>query len=247
MATAVYKRLTLKIDGYTPHTLPILRLIEYLRDLAALLGTESDAHFIEVGEGSAALAHDIPIAKYREVTSRIQAAERGEGSPELVRAYCQLRAKLRHDNTVAVFIADDGGTLIEFPSQEPEPTFGMVTQGGSLEGVLIKVGGRDETVPLHLQDATTYYKCSTTREIARQMAPYLFSAPLRVHGMGRWIRGEAGGWTLESFKVASWEKLNDDALEAVLARMRIAQSDWDKIGDPLLELKNLRNGNETTH
>ena len=53
---ANYKKLTLRIDGFTPYTLPMGRLAEYLKDLAAIFGTQTDAHFIEVGDGSA----DVP-------------------------------------------------------------------------------------------------------------------------------------------------------------------------------------------
>jgi hypothetical protein len=240
---AKYKRLTLKIDGYTPHTLPMVRLADYLRDLAALLGAENDAHFIEVSEGSAELVHEIPEPNYIAIQSRVIAAQRGAGPPDAVRGYRDLKTKLRHDQKQAEFLNDRGRKVIEFPSQEAEPIFGSVTQPGSLEGILIKLGGRDETVPVHLQDADRYYKCTATRAMAKELRAQLFERPIRIHGNGRWNRNDDGEWTLEWFKITGWEPLNDDALEAVLSRMRIAESGWDKIADPLQELRRIRKGN----
>lgn len=244
MQTPKYRNLIFKIDGYTPHTLPMARLAEYLRDLAALIGSDNDVHFIKVEEGSAELVHEVPQTHYAQVETRVTAAEKGHGPQEAVRAYRDLCTKLRHDGTPARFLNPKRATILEFPAAQTQPAFGAVIQPGTLEGVLIKIGGRDDTVPVHLQDGESYYKCSTNRELARQLAPRLFGDPLRVSGTGRWYRNEQAMWTLDWFKIASWESLNDDALEAVLARMRVAESNWDNISDPLAELRYIRKGSQ---
>jgi hypothetical protein len=238
-----YKRIRLKIDGYTPHTLPMGRLADYLRDLADLLGAESDAHLIEVGEGSAALVHDLPYHNYLAVQERVIAAAEGRGPKQAVRGYIELKVKLRQDAKPAQLVDDESGrAVLEFPLPEAGPLFGPVTQPGSLEGVLIKLGGRDETVPVHLQDGGEYYKCTASRALAKELRNQLFEKPIRVNGVGKWIRGEDGEWTLDSFKISSWEPLSDEALEVILARMRAVESDWDKIDDPLAELRRIRKG-----
>src|SRR5947209_5200050 len=131
---AKYRIIKLKIDGYTPHFLPIARLAEYLKDLAGLLGTESDAHFIAVGEGSAELIHEVPEQNYQTAQSRVAAAAQGSGPAEAVRSYRDLRLKLRNDQKPAEMLNDKNGKVIEFPLPEPTPTFGPVTQPSSLQG-----------------------------------------------------------------------------------------------------------------
>jgi hypothetical protein len=242
MPAPKYKRVKLKIDGYTPHTLPMARLADYLRDLADLLGAESDAHFIQVAEGSAELIHDVPDDNYRAMQERVINAAEGKGPKQAIRGYHELRSKLRQDAKPAELVNDSGATVLQFPIPEPSPLLGPVTQPGSLEGMLIKLGGRDETVPVHLQDGDAYYKCTATRATAKELRNQLFEKPIRIHGIGKWIRNEDGNWTLESFRINSWEPLNDEAIEAVLARMRAAESGWDKIDDPLGELRRIRKG-----
>jgi hypothetical protein len=239
---AKYRKIKLKIEGFTPHTLPMALLADYLRDLADLLGPESDAHLIAIGEGSAELVHDVPEQNYQRLQERVIDAAQGKGPKQATEGYVKLWAKLRQEAKPAQLVDDSDKTVLQFPLQGSGPLFGPVTEPGSLEGVLIKIGGRDETVPVHLQDGNEYYKCTATRTLAKELRNQLFEKPIRVNGIGKWIRGEDGEWQLDGFKITSWEPLSDDALEAVLGRMRAAESDWDKIDDPLAELRRIRKG-----
>ena len=244
---ANYKKLTLKIDGFTPYTLPIGRLAEYLKDLAAILGAQTDAHFIEVGDGSAELRHAVPEREYTTVHGRIVGAQRGDGPEDAIRGYRDLRAKLRQDQAPdkkpAVFADYSGKKIIVFPKAEAEQIgFGTISQPGALDGTIIKLGGRDETVPVHLQEGEKFYKCTTTREIAKKLALFLFAGSVRLHGIGKWNRTEDGDWILENFRIQSFEELSDDELPVVLSRMRVPESGWDKMEDPLGELKRIRKG-----
>jgi hypothetical protein len=50
-----------------------------------------------------------------------------------------------------------GEVLVEFPrkSQGTDATFGPFSEDGSLDGMLVKIGGMDETVPVLDQACTT--------------------------------------------------------------------------------------------
>jgi len=245
-AMSKYKKIKLKIEGFTPHTLSMARLAEYIKALAALLGTENDVHFERVAKGSAALVSLVNEPEYPTVRDRIAAAEAGTAPVEAIRAYRDLRALLRQDRVPAKFLDDSGKKIITFAKPDvEEPLFGPVTQEGTLEGVLIKIGGRDETVPVHLQDEKRFYKCNTTRQIARQLAPYLFAGPIRVFGKGRWIRDECSEWHLEFFQIATFEPLDDKPLPNLIENLRdVPDSGWDKMHDPLGELSRIRKGNK---
>ena len=47
------------IDAYSPETLPMSRLAEYMAQLATLLGEKSHVHFVELAAGSAKLVHAV--------------------------------------------------------------------------------------------------------------------------------------------------------------------------------------------
>ena len=71
-----------KITGYTPSTLPMARLAEYMADLAALLGHEDHVHFIRVGEGSADLIHQVEEPEQPKVIERLHLVKQGLGPAE---------------------------------------------------------------------------------------------------------------------------------------------------------------------
>lgn len=239
-----YKKIRFVIDGFTPLTIPIGRLAEYLRQFANLVGPNSDVRFLKVGKGSAALENVVPEEKFIETRFRIVSAKVGAGPSEANKAFAGIRELLSEDGKTGR-IKEGRHSLLEFPRIEV-PQFPPVTEEGTLEGMLIKIGGRDDSVPVHIQDGKNYYNCQTTREKARELAPYLFGKPIRVCGRGRWIRSEIGNWELDRFQINQFEELNDDEIKDVLARMRLAEgSGWDAIADPLAELDRIRRGDNS--
>jgi len=47
------------IDAYSPETLPMSRLAEYMAQLATLLGEKDHVHFVELAAGCARLIHAV--------------------------------------------------------------------------------------------------------------------------------------------------------------------------------------------
>ena len=139
--------------------------------------------------------------------------------------------------------------VIRFPGREaPAPvTFGAFNQPGVLDGILIRIGGRDDTVPAHLRDGDTIHLCNATREMAKRLAVHLYGPPLRVHGDGRWERDAAGRWIMKQFNITSFDVLDDAPLGEVARRLRdVEGSGWKEIEDPAAELRHLR-GLEEAH
>jgi hypothetical protein len=238
---ATYKKITFVIDGFTPLTLPIGRLADYIKNFAALVGPNSEVRFQKVAEGSAALISRAPEESIPEVRARIIAAKNGDGQVDAIRGFAGIRAMLAQDRTTGR-IRESGHRILEFPKPRV-PQYGAISEDGALEGVLIKIGGRDETIPVHLQDGEKFYKCQTTRAKAKELAPFLFGDPIRVIGKGKWTRSEIGAWEMTEFKISDFERLNNDEIQQVLERLRqIPGSGWDKIDDPLSELDRIRKG-----
>ena len=132
-----------------------------------------------------------------------------------------------------------------FPGVEQTPglTYGPFRERGTLDGVLIRVGGKDDTVPVHLLDGDKVHICNANREVARRLAPSLFGAILRVHGEGRWERDQEGKWNLLRFDIRDFEPLDDVPLGEAVRRLRAVKgSGWQRISEPARELHRLRGG-----
>jgi hypothetical protein len=239
------KELHFSIEGTTPQTFPMARLASYLRELATLLGSEDDIHFLRVEDGSAKCAMEIDAEIEPTISERVWQAKKGFGPKDAVKALKTIRLYLEEDDTSAFIEWDKGEVLIEFPrkSQGNEQTYGPFWEDGSLDGMLIKIGGTDETVPVHLLYEGVQHNCNTTRELARRLAPYIFGRTIRVHGRGKWYRNSEGKWELRWFDIRDFEELDDASLLDVVGRLRaIPHNDLMKSNDPLGDIIKIRHG-----
>jgi len=234
-----------KITPFTPATIPMARLVEYMAELAVVLGAEEHVHFVRLQKGSTVLVHKIENEALQEVEERLTSVRKGKGPSDAVQSIRNINRKLREDNGTGT-LTRGRATILKFPDQPERPlNFGTFLEEGSLDGVVIEVGGKSDTVPIHLQlfDKTKIHLCDAERGLAKQLARFLFDTEIRVHGTGRWIRDEQGAWSLDRFRIKSFEELNDLPLTSVVAGLRaIAGSDWSTTKDPWAELDLIRNG-----
>lgn len=239
------KELHFSIEGATPHTLPMARLAEYLKELAKLLGSEDKVHFLRVDEGSADCAMEVEEEEQSVISDRVRQAKIGQGPKEAVKAFHSIRFFLDEDDRSALMEWEEGEIILEFPkkSQEGQDTFGPFWEDGSLDGMLVKIGGMDETVPVHLVYEGVHHNCNATREMARKLAPYIFGKPIRVYGRGKWYRNADGKWEMKWFDIHQFEELSDASLLDVVGRLRsIPDNNLTKSKDPLGDMLKIRNG-----
>jgi hypothetical protein len=231
-----------KIDAYTPDTMPMLRLAEYMRELSDILGEPSAVHFERLEPGSTVIVHRIEREAVPKVRERVSNVRRGEGPREALRAYKAINRLLREDNAVG-FVQDkqSKAVIIRFPGrEEAEEKFASVRQHGSIDGMVIRVGGADDTVPVWLEaEGKQITHCYTTRAIAKQIGAKLFET-VRLFGRGRWSRDSEGTWTLVEFKIESFEPLQETSLSSALAEVRAIPAEWGE--DALTELGMIRHG-----
>ena len=236
------------IEAYSPDTLPMSRLAEYMAALAQLLGRTDRVHFVALERGSTVLVQRVEFEAVPEVRDRLDALMNREAPNDVTKAFEALDRHLAEDNAMGSLREADGTEVIHFLGRErPRPlTFGAFNQPGVLDGVLIRVGGRDDTVPVHLQDGDTIHLCNANRSMARRLGPYLYGPPLRVRGEGRWERDADGAWLMRRFNIADFYELDDAPLGEVVERLRgIEDSGWKEIEDPLTELRKFRGTDET--
>lgn len=249
------KKLTFYIDAYSPATIPMAKLAEYMADFAALLGKEHGVHFDHLEPGSTKIVSRIEYEDAPKVTNRLRDISRGNLTKETAKLMAQIDERLANDNAVGrIYEQNEDGEavaqLIEFPGRtRPKPqSYGPFNQEGSLDGVLIAVGGKDETAHIRLQNGDiTYSSCETNRALARELAKHLFE-PVRINGTGRWIRETDGQWSLQRFRIQSFSALENSSLRDTVDALRAVQgSGWKDISDPLAELDNLRKDTDELH
>lgn len=228
----------LRIDSdLSPETFPMDRLADYLSSLAKLLGQSSNVHFTELRSGSSIVVARVDDVAVSNVRERVRGVSTGFGPKDALRAYNAIDALLRQDNATGSLVSDQEGIVIPFPGKaRPEPiVFGPFKQDGTLDGQVIRVGGTDDTVPVHLRDTDAIHThLHASPEVARRIAQHLLGPTIRVHGTGTWFRDDDGSWELKSFKIADFEVLGEEPLSEVVRSIRkVGGSQWNEVPDPV--------------
>ncbi len=239
-----------EIDGQkiTPLTLPLARLAEYLTDLAMLLGHRESVHLVNVAEGGAEPVMYVDADEESRVTHQIQSAARGMAPRDANAAYKRLDDRLREDQAVGNIVnVSKKAKVLDFPGKTLDlpQEYGPIKEKASIVGKLMRIGGFDETMPVHLKRADdVIFYCDTSALVAEQLAPFLFKN-IRVHGQATYSRGKEGAWKLDRFKIQSYDPdpLNDESFSVIMDKLRaIPGSEWNEVADPLEELRKLRHG-----
>jgi hypothetical protein len=240
----------LKIDVFSVESLPMSRLAEYMTELALLLGEQERVHFSHLEAGSAVLVSNVENIAFPKVGERLHSVRDGQGPKDAMQAYKALDTLLAKDNAIATLTADDGAEIIAFPGRtRPKPIrYGPFREEGSLDGTVIRIGGRDATIPVLLKDAEgAEYPCQTTLELSKQLAPHYRGETVRVYGSGRWVREENGSWTLLQFDIDRFEILDDAPLTDVVAKLRAVEGAKWSTDAPLNDVLGLRREEGPTH
>jgi hypothetical protein len=236
-----------KIDAYTPQTMPLNRLAEYLTDLAVLFGENNSVHLIEVEEGSTVLPLIVDREAEPKVLENLDAVARKDAPPERMRAAETIDERLRKDNAKGGIVAPAGDNLIFFPGRERiiPPTYGPFNQPGFIIGTPNLVGGKNDPVPVHIEDMQgVVHVCSAKRGVARDIAPFLFETVIRAEGMARWVRHPTGEWEMKNFNILSVRPVSDAPLRQSVQRLRALPGKWKELEDPLGELMSIRHGTD---
>lgn len=220
------------------------RLAEYLIQLADLLGSHEHVHFLSVKKGSAVPQAKIDYPAIPKVQSRLQLANSANAPEDIRKPLDAINRLLKTDNAKATL---KSGNVIyvrflgrDMPDERPY----RVRETGTLDGIVIRIGGTDRTIPVWLQslDGQTIHKgIDTNPETARSLISYYLGKPVRVHGQGVWERSSEAGWTLVSFQIAHFEELDDTPVDDVFGRLASHPGNgWAGLDDPAQEHRKIR-------
>ena len=240
-----------KIDGvdFTPTTIPMSRLAEYLLDLATLLGHKESVHLIGVKDGSAQPVIFYDEAEEGRIFHRIHGAAAGTGEPDAVEAYGRIDARFKKDQGSG-YIHDvlRNTNVIAFPGVKkgaPE-TYGPIKERATVVGRLRRVGGKGDTIPIWLEraDKNMIY-CETSEALSKQLSGYYLQV-IRVHGIAVWYRNPDHEWEQTRFAIQSFDPdpLSEDNIGTTIDKLRAVESEWSSVKDPLEELRRMRHGED---
>jgi hypothetical protein len=239
-----YREYKFKIDAFTPDSIPMARLAEYIADLAVVLGNRERVHFNRLEVGSTVPVIRVEWEAEPKVRERIRAVKLKQAPDDALKAARTIDRRLAEDNAVGVLQDPVGGKVLRFPGREllKKLVFGPITQAGTFQGVPIRVGGEGDPVPVHLEEGTQKFIVLARRTLAKEIAQYLFSAVVRVEGNGRWIRHADGEWELLDFRVASYQLIDDADIRKNIAELQQIPGEWKKLDDPLSVLNEIKRG-----
>lgn len=189
---ADFEELSFVIPGYTPETMPLGRLIEYLQQMAVVLGDPTNLHLVEIRHSSVAPVLHAPKAIALEARERASRVPRGDGTKRQVDAYNRIRRMVRRDASGTEYsgrpalLKTAERVILEIPAAADE--FGLVDglrQATTIDGQLIRIGGAGEDAALQVQDLDGRILSGFTakRHLAKELAQLLWE-PVRLAGIG---------------------------------------------------------------
>ena len=212
------------IDEFTPDTLPMGRLAEYMASLAKMFGHREHTHFVRLEEGSVGIVKKVDAVDAPKVETRLSGLRVGSASKDALAGQHELETLLANDNAKANLIERSSGRVVlPFVGRDrPRPlVFPPFREDTEIVGQIVNIGGRDASAHATLQDGEIFHvNVSMKRELAKQLAPMLYGPPVRLFGNGKFERQEYGLWKMHDFRVDRYEIAADDVLGDVLARAR---------------------------
>lgn len=238
---------TLRILGSAPNRLPMDRLALYLSQMAKLMGESSKVHFYGVVKGSAALKAWVETDAANKVSKRISRAvtQNNLADKDALKALENINKLLIEDKTRGELKDPSGAVIYPFSggNKQDKPRELVIEEECSVSGQVIKIGGRDETIPLLLRNTDgTEYRCTVRGEqLAREISANYLGDPIEVSGKGKWRRTEDGKWTLENLNVTSWTSLSTDWDSAYELMKKLAGT-WSDVPDIEKRCLDIRKG-----
>jgi hypothetical protein len=243
------------IDAYSPTTIPMKRLGEYMAQLGRLLGQEDYVHFRSLKGGSTGVRVGVQREAVPKIEKQIENVKRAEAANDAINAQIQLNEMLCDDNAVGEFRRVKQGNhepepILRFPGREiPKPQrVGPFSEPAIFKGELVRLEGEDDTKHAGIKDSQgRLWAGYMGRELAVGMREYLFEWVM-VNGDARWIRTEAGEWELKSFHITDFKPLLKGALEDDIKALRnMPGSLWKDMDDPLGFVREQRKDDDEIH
>jgi hypothetical protein len=236
----------LHVIGTRPKALPLHDFGELVKRFADLLGNAEKVHFGALRPGSARILAKVDEEAHTDVKVQLVSARmQGKSSAKVVRMDEYLCARGWHGEVRN----REGNVVLSFPgalgAKQPEEER-TVQQIDTLVGQVIKIGGRDESVPMTLETSDGSYVDVNVRgrDLAKRLAPHLFGKEIRIIGLATWKRNAEGEWSCTGMLVDDFEEPDGTPLSELFDSLReLPGNEWNAMDDPIGAWKKLRGDN----
>lgn len=238
---AEFERFEFIVPGYTPETMPLDRLIEYLNQLIVILGNPADLHLVDIKKSSTKPVIVMPHHAALTAKKRARETWEGGGTPGQRRAYQRIRRMVADDGGKPAILKAREATILEFPGVDlgADQEISSIRQASSVSGELIRVGGDGEYDQILLKDLSgeVISGCFATKDVAKELAQHLHEH-MRLHGIASWNRDRNGHWQISRMKVQTYDLLEDDALTSALLEAQNTTAAWpEDIANTVLQFR----------
>lgn len=218
-----------RMQNMAPETFPISRLAEYLAQIGKFFGGKK-VYFSKVRKGSACLDFKTSDEQYSPNDFR-------ELSVEQRKAERQINKMLNEDKSSAS-LKSGRANIIKFPGNVPEKQeICEVRQRDFIDGVVTKISlsKKENKVSIVIMENDGETKdFFVEKDLAKEIAPFVFDVSLRFYGEACWRRSEEGMWSLTSFSVNGYDRLETDGIHKLIDDISNFEGNkWNEIKEPL--------------
>lgn len=213
------------IGAYSPKTIPLARLAEYMTQVALLMGEPNSVHFQSLKKGSTQVITRVQREAAPKVRENVNQAQWPDGGRKEARAaFNHMNEMLRADNAEGK-LQRAGAVVLVFPGRSivrPQK-MGPFNQPIEKDGVLVRIGGKDASAHATIEDSDgRTWSFEVSRDLAMGLAHYLFGQPVRLIGQARVFRDERGLWEYPNLKATEFRVLDASHLAEAVGRIRQA-------------------------
>lgn len=234
-----------RISSLTPDTLSMGRLAQYLACLAGMYGNHDDVRFKGVRKGSAVLVAEAFPDIVDGIERRLRLINTSETDDKAQRAYNDLNRLLQEDHSTAYVTRPKLGKIITFPGAKQQRRTDQISvvQPVTIDGVVIRIGGKDDTIPVVIQDMEgNNISCTIKgKQNAKELSKYYLGDTIRITGNGKLTRGEDGIWKMSDVMINSYYPISDEPLDKIFNDLReIEGNGWKSLPNPIATWKKIR-------
>lgn len=216
-----------ELKGYSPETIPMVRLAEYMQQLAKLLGQEPSVHFQKVEKSSVALISKVDRHAVGKVSARLKAVRQKTAPIEIMRHADWLNTMLADDQTSAI-LKEGSAIILRFPGVMGYlPSTLRVPDRGSVLGYLYMLSEAPKGFHARIRvESGGALLCTAAPAVAKKLREHLFES-VKVSGPGLWERSSEGVWTAVTLDIEEFIPADSAKLRAIIDQLRGLGIDWD--------------------
>lgn len=233
-------RYKFRIDAYTPESMPFGRLLEYYKQINALLGDPDGFHLVGINRGSLESVFAVDSGQECHVAEAMRALEEERAPKKCQAAMAAISRMLDEDGASGGFGSIDSGEYLELADSKPRKGTAFSIRGtANFTGMLYHISGRDESASLRILDidsGRTVY-CTAPLDTARKASRHLFEK-VKIEGIGIWTRDEDENWSVGELELESFIPVSKEDPLHMLERLRQLDIEWPD--DMLEKIQQLR-------